>query len=372
MTAWSTPERAQRRRHLERPGPAPDDDDRVLARRERARAQLRHRFAARSRRACDLEHPVHHPRMGDQERLDPRAGQDQAAQRPGRHDVRDRRLAEDDRHLAEELAATEPRALRAVDDDRRLAVEDDVEPGAGEALAEDLLALGEDGLLEQVDDALELRFGQVGEQREAGDRIDQFLALGHDRQWCQKRRLMSRPRRSLRAVDGPPSRGAAWPSAKGRSEDRMTLTRDRKTALLSAARLFDGVDAEGMDRDRRGRRRGRVPGRPRRSPDRARSGRGFFVIVEGGARVIRDGQTVATLGPGDFFGELSVLDGQPRIAQVVADGPTTCLALAHLGLRGRPARGTTRLAGDPARARRPAARPDRSRPALTAEPGTAR
>ena len=98
----------------------------------------------------------------------------------GRDDVRDRRLAEDDRDLAEELAAAEPGALRAVDDDRRLAIEDDVEAGPGEALAEDLVALGEDRLLEQVDDALELRTGQVGEQREAGDRVDQFAL---DRPW---------------------------------------------------------------------------------------------------------------------------------------------------------------------------------------------
>jgi len=41
---------------------------------------------------------------------------------------------------------------------------------------------------------------------------------------------------------------------------------------------------------------------------------------------------VAMLGPGDFFGELSVLDGRPRVAQVVADGPTTCLALASWDL----------------------------------------
>ena len=45
-------------------------------------------------------------------------------------------------------------------------------------------------------------------------------------------------------------------------------------------------------------------------------------------RVIRDGETLAELGPGDFFGELSVLDGLPRIAQVVSVEPTTCLALA--------------------------------------------
>ena len=39
------------------------------------------------------------------------------------------------------------------------------------------------------------------------------------------------------------------------------------------------------------------------------------------------GGTVATIGPGDFFGEMSVLDGRPRTASVIADGPTTCLAL---------------------------------------------
>ena len=107
----------------------------------------------------------------------------------------------------------------------------------------------------------------------------------------------------------------------------MTLTRDRKSALLAAAHLFDGVDAEGMDRiaavavevefpaDHVIARQGEI-------------GTGFFVIVDGRVRVVRDGETIATLGPGDFFGELSVLDGRPRVAQVVADGPTTCLALA--------------------------------------------
>ncbi len=107
----------------------------------------------------------------------------------------------------------------------------------------------------------------------------------------------------------------------------MTLTRDRKSALLAEARLFDGVDADGMDRiaavavevdfpaDHVIARQGEV-------------GTGFFVIIEGGVRVVRDGRTIARLGPGDFFGELSVLDGRPRVAQVLADGPATCLALA--------------------------------------------
>ena len=54
----------------------------------------------------------------------------------------------------------------------------------------------------------------------------------------------------------------------------------------------------------------------------------LFIIASGSVRVVRDGDTIATLGAGEFFGELSVLDGQPRSAQVVADAPTVCLALA--------------------------------------------
>jgi CRP/FNR family transcriptional regulator, cyclic AMP receptor protein len=57
-------------------------------------------------------------------------------------------------------------------------------------------------------------------------------------------------------------------------------------------------------------------------------GTGFFLVASGSVRVVRDGKTIANIGPGDFFGELSVLDGRTRVAQVVANEPTTCLGLA--------------------------------------------
>ena len=57
-------------------------------------------------------------------------------------------------------------------------------------------------------------------------------------------------------------------------------------------------------------------------------GTGFFLIVRGRVRVVHDGQILAQLGPGEFFGELSLLDQMPRIASVVAQEPTTCLAIA--------------------------------------------
>jgi CRP-like cAMP-binding protein len=57
-------------------------------------------------------------------------------------------------------------------------------------------------------------------------------------------------------------------------------------------------------------------------------GTGFYLIIRGRARVVRGGEELAVLGPGDFFGELSLLDQAPRMAHVVAQEPTVCLALA--------------------------------------------
>jgi len=57
-------------------------------------------------------------------------------------------------------------------------------------------------------------------------------------------------------------------------------------------------------------------------------GIGFYLIQSGEARVERGGQTLATLGPGQFFGEMALLDEQPRTADVRAVGPVRCLVLS--------------------------------------------
>jgi CRP/FNR family transcriptional regulator, cyclic AMP receptor protein len=57
------------------------------------------------------------------------------------------------------------------------------------------------------------------------------------------------------------------------------------------------------------------------------SGHGLYIIKEGNVSVVRDGQKVASMGPGQFFGEISVLDGGPRTADVKADTETVCLTL---------------------------------------------
>ncbi len=57
-------------------------------------------------------------------------------------------------------------------------------------------------------------------------------------------------------------------------------------------------------------------------------GTGFYLITSGRAKVVRSGRVLARLSPGEFFGELSVLDQLPRTAHVIAEEPTSCLALA--------------------------------------------
>ena len=43
---------------------------------------------------------------------------------------------------------------------------------------------------------------------------------------------------------------------------------------------------------------------------------GFFVVLEGTVRIERDGDPVAELGPGEFFGEIALLEDNKRTASV--------------------------------------------------------
>ena len=56
-------------------------------------------------------------------------------------------------------------------------------------------------------------------------------------------------------------------------------------------------------------------------------GGSFFVIVEGEVRVVRGDRTIARAGPGEFFGEISLLDGGPRTASVIAETPVVAIRL---------------------------------------------
>ena len=107
----------------------------------------------------------------------------------------------------------------------------------------------------------------------------------------------------------------------------MPIAARDRTALLAACPLFRDLDGDGLaavdaaavevdfPADRTIARQGEI-------------GTGLFIVATGSVRVVRDGQVIDRMRPGDFFGELSVLDGAPRNASVIADEPTTCIALA--------------------------------------------
>jgi CRP/FNR family transcriptional regulator, cyclic AMP receptor protein len=59
------------------------------------------------------------------------------------------------------------------------------------------------------------------------------------------------------------------------------------------------------------------------------AGSEVFVITSGTALCRRDRRTIATLGVGDFFGEIAVLDGGPRTASVIAESPLEVMVFSR-------------------------------------------
>jgi CRP-like cAMP-binding protein len=57
-------------------------------------------------------------------------------------------------------------------------------------------------------------------------------------------------------------------------------------------------------------------------------GQAFYMILSGRVEIIRDGRSLGAYGPGDFFGEMSLLDNAPRSATIRALDPTRCLMLS--------------------------------------------
>lgn len=127
---------------------------------------------------------------------------------------------------------------------------------------------------------------------------------------------------------GPNPIGEARPPAEGAA---VFIKRDARVDAIAGLDLFAGLDRKqlatiaslstevtlpaGSVLCRRGER-----------------GREAFVLVEGSVAVSVDDQAVAVLRPGAVFGEMSLLDGKPRVATVTATSAVSVLVLTPLEL----------------------------------------
>ncbi len=112
----------------------------------------------------------------------------------------------------------------------------------------------------------------------------------------------------------------------------MRLGRNTKMDLLKRVPLFSGCSKKelrelALRADEIDLREGHVLTRE------GRPGREFFVLVEGTARVTREGRTLTDLEGGDWFGEIALLTNTPRTATVTATSPILTLVVTDRAFR---------------------------------------
>jgi len=113
-----------------------------------------------------------------------------------------------------------------------------------------------------------------------------------------------------------------------RHDEATSMSYDTKLSLLRAVPLFQGLDAAQL------RRLTELAAYVQASDGdvimrQGERGDEFLVVVRGNVLVERENQRLARLGPGDFLGEIALIDGRPRTATATADGDVRLLVLDH-------------------------------------------
>jgi CRP/FNR family cyclic AMP-dependent transcriptional regulator len=129
---------------------------------------------------------------------------------------------------------------------------------------------------------------------------------------------MSQPQPYLPAQRPPASTGSRLP------EQRARRTRHETVVALQGVPLFAGLPRRQVQRiAKEADEQTFGPGET--IVQEGMLGETLFVVLEGTAKVTRGRKKVGEVLPGDFFGELSLIDGGPRSASIVAETPMRVL-----------------------------------------------
>jgi CRP-like cAMP-binding protein len=106
------------------------------------------------------------------------------------------------------------------------------------------------------------------------------------------------------------------------------VARDEKLDLLHSIPLFDRFDRKHLERLGMLTEEVDVPA-GKVLIRQSELGDDLMVIVSGTVSVERDGAKINSLKPGDFFGEIALIDRGPRTATVTSDTPCRLLVINH-------------------------------------------
>jgi CRP-like cAMP-binding protein len=108
----------------------------------------------------------------------------------------------------------------------------------------------------------------------------------------------------------------------------MRLGKDAKTDLLKGVPLFSKLDKKGLNAVALIADELDLPAGKELATEGDR-GREFFVLLKGQAEVTKDGQSIATMKEGDFFGEIALVTKMPRTATVTAKSDVDVLVITE-------------------------------------------
>jgi CRP/FNR family transcriptional regulator, cyclic AMP receptor protein len=104
------------------------------------------------------------------------------------------------------------------------------------------------------------------------------------------------------------------------------MARKSLKELLGSVSLFEGLSRQDLTKIEKLGKEVDFP-KDKAIVTEGEDGVGFHLILEGKTKVVVDGRKRSTMGPGDWFGELSLIDRGPRTATVVTETPVRTFSL---------------------------------------------